>query len=797
MEIELLQTTCLNLADRLFAIQHGDIMSTRIEALLFSDDPGQQQTLDAILSEAASVTMAKDATSFLDSLANTHFHVAFVMSNTAGPQWVNLIASASQYAPVVVIGNENNPHDAVRAMKAGACDYLVPGPDFAEQLREVLLNQCISPGDLPFYSAYQDAPVITFLFDREGIIRDVNARCLSELGYTRETLIGKHLNTLLTSASATHLNDVGLARLWRDSRIDAIPLQYKHQNGTLIDVLFTATMVTHSVGRELAIAVAQNLTLQKHSELAEREQRVLAEALRDTTAALNDTLDFDEVLDRILANVARVVPYDTGNVMLIDGDRARMVRNQRSTDLGREIRVPTAAFEIASTPTLHWMYKHGRPLAIPDTREYPDWVDLPQSAWIRSFVGAPIIEEGRVIGYLTLNSGLKGSFNQQHAERLATFAHHAGIAIRNARLYDAVQRYASELEKRVARRTSQLNLERNQLRAILESTGEGIVYSEADRIEYVNPAFTAMTGYTLDELAGKPLSVIDPNSDRWRSAQSGVLRGEVWRDEIRLMRKDGTEFDAGITISLCSHPGDQRLRTVTVVRDISQAKRLEMQKANFIAIASHELRTPLSNILTRLYLMKREPDKLNEHMHVLNEVTRRMQWLVEDLLDMSRFERGVIQLKRQRVELQQLLSDVVRVQYAEAHTKAIDLSITLTPVPQYVEGDAERLAQVITNLVTNGLTYTPEGGEVHVGLTTQGDNAIITIRDTGTGIAPDYLEQIFEPFVRISDKVKGTGLGLSIAREIVELHGGSISVTSEPGKGSCFTVTLKLIPVMA
>src|SRR5690606_28382285 len=271
----------------------------------------------------------------------------------------------------------------------------------------------------------------------------------------------------------------------------------------------------HSVGRELAMAVAQNLTHQKHVELAEREQRVLAEALRDTTAALNNTLDFDEVLDRILSNVARVVPYDTGTVMLIDGDRARMVRNQRSSDLGRQILVPTAAFDIVSTPTLFWLYKHGLPLAIPDTREYPDWVDLPQSAWIRSFVGAPIIDEGRVIGYLTLNSGIKGSFTQQHAERLATFAHHAGIASRNARLYDAVQRYAGELEKRVARRTAQLNIERNQLRAIVEATGEGIVYSEADQIEYVNPAFTTMTGYTSDELVGKPLSVLNPNSDHW------------------------------------------------------------------------------------------------------------------------------------------------------------------------------------------------------------------------------------------------------------------------------------------
>ncbi|HLV37006.1 MAG TPA: PAS domain-containing sensor histidine kinase, partial [Spirillospora sp.] len=360
--------------------------------------------------------------------------------------------------------------------------------------------------------------------------------------------------------------------------------------------------------------------------------------------------------------------------------------------------------------------------------------------------------------------------------------------------------YASELEKRVARRTAQLNLERNHLRAILEATGEGIVYAEADHIEYVNQAFTAMMGYTSEELVSQKIDILDPEHqlrDRWQDMRDVFERGETWRDEIRLRRKDGSEFDAGITVSLSSQPGARPVRTVTVVRDISREKQLEAQKARFIATASHELRTPITNILTRLYLMKHQPEKLSEHMQVLDDVSRRMQRLVEDLLDMSRFERGVIRLERERIELQQLLSDVVRVQYAEAQAKDISLKISLTPTPQYVYADSERLAQVITNLITNSLTYTLPGGSVTVGLTTNADDAIISVEDTGIGIDPAYIAHIFEPFVRVNDRVKGTGLGLSIAKEIVELHGGSIGVTSEPGKGSRFTVMLKLLPVLA
>src|SRR5690606_12733859 len=198
------------------------------------------------------------------------------------------------------------------------------------------------------------------------------------------------------------------------------------------------------------------------------------------------------------------------------------------------------------------------------------------------------------------------------------------------------------LEKRVARRTAQLNLERNHLRAILEATGEGIVYAEADHIEYVNQAFTAMMGYTSEELVSQKIDILDPEHqlrDRWQDMRDVFERGETWRDEIRLRRKDGSEFDAGITVSLSSQPGARPVRTVTVVRDISREKQLEAQKARFIATASHELRTPITNILTRLYLMKHQPEKLSEHMQVLDDVSRRMQRLVEDLLDMSRFAR--------------------------------------------------------------------------------------------------------------------------------------------------------------
>ena len=457
--------------------------------------------------------------------------------------------------------------------------------------------------------------------------------------------------------------------------------------------------------------------------------------------------------------------------------------------------MPTIEFIIDSTPTLSWMLSHRQPIHILDTNDFEGWVPLPQSAWIRAFVGAPIMESGAVIGFLTLNSGQPGTFQAHDAERLQAFANHASIAIRNARLFDTAQRYTAELERRVNERTAELNMERNQLQAILESTGEGIVYTASDRIQYVNQALVRLTGYEAESLIGQPITALDPSgalAEKWQSILTRIRRGILtWRDEVRVTRRDNSIFDAGLTVSLSGHPADEVLHTVTVVRDISQEKALEDQKSRFIATASHELRTPITNLRTRLYLVQHQPERMRDHLQVMNDVVLRMQGLVEDLLDQSRFERGMIRLELDRILLQELIANVVRTQYAEADSRNISLTLDLVHQPQYILGDAGRLEQVLTNLLTNSLYYTPERGSVQVRLEANEDTATISVCDTGVGIAPEHLDHVFEAFVRANDQFKGTGLGLSIAKQIIDMHGGEIRVESEPGRGSCFYVTLK------
>jgi PAS domain S-box-containing protein len=362
----------------------------------------------------------------------------------------------------------------------------------------------------------------------------------------------------------------------------------------------------------------------------------------------------------------------------------------------------------------------------------------------------------------------------------------------------------AELERRVEERTHELQRQQMELNVILDSIGEGVFYTEGPIIRVANRALLEMTGYAQEELVGKRGSVlIDRNIAIGDASPEWVVQmreyalnnpHKLWRGEAVLMRKDGSQFNAALTFSALTDENNQLIGSVIVIRDITEEKRLAAQKAAFVANASHELRTPLTNIITRLYLLRRQPENLNQHLDVLERVAARMQNLVADLLDVSRFERGVISVRRRDVSLQELIEEVIQTQQPEAQQKNISLTSQLPSEVVQVYADPDRLVQVIVNLTVNAINYTPAGGRVSVELATEDDRiAVLRVWDTGVGIDPDNVAHVFEPFFRVNEAtVPGTGLGLSISKAIVELHGGSLDVESTPKVGSTFTVRLPL-----
>lgn len=548
--------------------------------------------------------------------------------------------------------------------------------------------------------------------------------------------------------------------------------------------------------------VSVDITTDKAAQQAEMEARAFAEALRDAVSVVSSSLDLDEVLARILDQVGRVLPNVGSDIVLIDGEQAYVARATGYDRYGEDQSILKFRPRIDEIPNFRMMRQTGQPRVVYDAHRDPLWVAEPEGAgrWKRSYVGAPIRLGDEVIGFINVNSDRPGAYTSADGARLAAFADQAAIAIRNARLYADVQQDATRLDLQVRERTEELRLERERLRAILNGTGEGILYAEGDRVRFVNTALCTLTGYQPDELIDEtPERLFTPDARYTeligRLNTFGAGRDVIWRSiEAVVRRKDGTTFDAGLTLSVIRPDPAAAPRSVTIVRDISQEKRLQQQRSAFVAHASHELRTPLTNIKTRLYLLQKTPERLAEHVQVLESVTDWMQRLIEDLLDLSRLEHGAQPLQMRVIPVCAAVQSVVATQLQEAERKALSCTFDQPTDPVYVLADEGRLRQVFTNLIVNAINYTPAGGSVQVVVRPdpEAQQAVIRVIDTGIGIAPQDQEQIFQPFYRVVSEVEGTGLGLSIARAIVEAHGGTIAVESTPGSGSTFIVRLPL-----
>jgi PAS domain S-box-containing protein len=533
--------------------------------------------------------------------------------------------------------------------------------------------------------------------------------------------------------------------------------------------------------------LTDEIIVRQRAEESERQQRILAEALRDSGAMLIDSLDNDRVLDYLLDTLVDVIPHDVSHIALLHDDKM-FITKQR----GYDPPLSPEPIDVSDWQDVQVLIDERRYYIIHDREAFSSWAGVAGDTHIRSNLSIPIIIEDEVVGVLKLESYQKNHFTDKQAEWLLAFANQAGIAMRNARLLE-------ELEARVQERTAQLENERAQLRAIMDSMRDGVIYRNVeDKLQYTNSALTDITGYTVEEWRnGTALEQINESSPEEYAKTMATIERHLdqvgfWRGNTTIRHKNNSIVDVNLTRTVVHDSQNQRIGVVTVMRDISQEKALAEQKARFIASASHELRTPIANLKTRLFLMQRRPEKYDEHVEVANKVVNWMQHLVEDMFDLSRFERGVIELDFERVPLQKFINDIVIFQQPEAERKMIRLLTQMPAERVVVYLDAYRMTQVITNLVTNAIHYTPEQGEVRVDVDVDEDTLTICVVDDGEGIEPEHLQYLFQPFYRGNMGSKGAGLGLSIVREIVELHDGTIHVESEVGQGSRFIIHLPM-----
>jgi PAS domain S-box-containing protein len=352
-----------------------------------------------------------------------------------------------------------------------------------------------------------------------------------------------------------------------------------------------------------------------------------------------------------------------------------------------------------------------------------------------------------------------------------------------------------------------------KLDGITSIAADAIISIDAQqRITVFNEGAERAFGYAKSEVIGKPLDLLIP--ERFRAvhrehvarfaAGHATTRNLGDLREVVGLRRDGTEFPADAAISKVTIGGSMIMSVV--MRDLTERRRVEesLRRAvsardQVLGIVAHDLRNPLSSILLQASSLKRrgaDPERRNQRpLEVIARAAKRMNRLIQDLLDASLVEGGQLKLERAPVSAEGAVAEAVDAEAPLASSAGVEVRYEVTPEPHDVWADRDRLQQVFDNLIGNAIKFTEAGGRVTVGVVPREGHVLFYVADTGSGIAPESQRHIFDRFWQESTHGGrlGAGLGLTITRGIVEAHGGRIWVESAVGEGTTFYFTIPAI----
>jgi len=366
------------------------------------------------------------------------------------------------------------------------------------------------------------------------------------------------------------------------------------------------------------------------------------------------------------------------------------------------------------------------------------------------------------------------------------------------------------------------------LAAIIESADDAIITKTLQGvITSWNRGAERMFGYAASEVIGQPVTILIPDDhiDEESAIIAKLRAGErIEHYETVRLRKDGTLVDISLTVSPIRDANNKVIGASKIARDISQRKEAEKSlreqseankrlyteaqesarlKEEFLATVSHELRTPLNAVLGWVRILRAgrlKEAEVGKALETIERNARAQAQLIDDLLDVSRIITGKLRMDVRPVDPNGFIEAAIDAVKPAAEAKGIRVQKIMDTGVVTVPGDPTRLQQVIWNLLTNAIKYTPRGGRVQVRMERVGSNLQIVVADSGQGIPQEFLPYVFDRFRQVDQSTSrhhgGLGLGLALVRHLVELHGGSVAAASPgPDQGSTFTIVLPLVPI--
>jgi PAS domain S-box-containing protein len=779
----------------------------RIQVLMVEDNPGDARLLQLTLSEVTSakfdLTCVDLLSSAMKSLSEQPFDAVLLdlsLPDSQGFDTFTKLHERFPEVPIVVLSGLSDETLALRAVQEGAQDYLVKGQVngadlISRSLRYAIerkrTQEALQESEERFRSAFDSAAIGMALVSLDGYWLQVNRALCEIIGYSEQELLATGC------LQVTHPDD--REKTWenmqqmlsKEVRARQLEKRYLHKLGHVVWVLLNISLVRNAQGEPLYfVNQIQDITIAKHQE---EELKKSEEQLRlAVEAAQIEAWDWDITASHINQSQHKTTGLPPGSPdIVLDAihpeDREYVYQAIRQAIAGK-IEYEVEFRVIWPDGTLHWIESKAQVL--------------------RNQAGEPI----RMVGVAIDITDRKQT---QEVLKKANEQLEIRVAERTVALSNANQQLIKEIvDREQAEEALKLNEERLRLIVQTMPVMMNALDAEGNVIAW-NRECEVVTGYNAEEIIYNPraLELLYPETSYPKQALTEwIQRGNNYRNwEWEIRCKDGTvktlawsnlskqfpipgwaSWGTGIDIT-------ERKRAETEIRKaLQQEKELNELKSHFVAMTSHEFRTPLSTILSSAELLEYygqgwPEDRKKRHLHQIQSAIKHMAQLLDDVLILGRSEAKKLEFMTEPVSLDRFCLEVVEDTKINIDNR---YKIKFTHKGNCVNTifDEKVLRQILHNLLSNAIKYSPEGGTILFTLSCKNNQAVFSIKDEGIGIPLEDQRLLFEPFHRGSnvDNIPGTGLGLTIVKNGVELYGGSLTLKSEPGKGTTFTVTLPI-----
>jgi PAS domain S-box-containing protein len=549
--------------------------------------------------------------------------------------------------------------------------------------------------------------------------------------------------------------------------------------------------VLMAAGQLAGIALARVRLVEEQDAILtqERHRADEREALLDTITDLSAELELGPLLGAVLARAVTLLDAAGGELAIMDETRGDLViaanYNMKEDSRGARLKVGEGA--------MGHVVQAGEQMIIADYQTWEGRSEQYTEIAARAVVVGPLLIGGRPVGAINVwHEDPTRMFAEADCRLLSLFGQQAAIALENARLFTAAQR------------------ERQYFEVLVQNSPVAIVVLDLNhRIVSCNPAFELLYGYTQNEVVGGNLDELITTTETRREAMdytSKVADDQPIHGFGQRRRKDGSMVDVEV-LAVPVMIGGERVGIMGLYHDVTEllearkaSEAANQAKSQFLASMSHELRTPLNAIIGYSEMLVEEAEERGHEEYIpdlkkIRAAGRHLLELINDVLDLSKIEAGRLELYLETFDLETTIRDVAMTIEPLVDKNSNTLVVEVAPGLGSIHSDVTRLRQVLLNLLSNACKFTEQGT---ISLTAErlGAEVVLSVTDSGIGMTPEQVGRLFEPFSQAdastSRKYGGTGLGLAITRRFCELMGGSVSVTSEPGQGSSFTVRLPI-----